>query len=86
MTGRARAILYALAFDPATVSTIKEITGRTSFIYGTVRWLEQQGYVESFERAGSMSVMVARGGRPRRYYQLTLAGSAWLRARPREMS
>lgn len=87
MNGRARAILYALSALPvaATVSTLKEITGRTSFIYGTVRWLEDEGFVSSFEHAGSMSVMVARGGRPWVYYALTSKGHQWLKTRPKEM-
>lgn len=78
MTGRARAILYALRFEPATVTSIKELTGRTSFIYGTVRSLERKGLVLSFERD---EMLDARGGRPRRYYALTQNGRAWIAAR-----
>lgn len=87
MTGRARAILYALDeyAAPITVATLKEITGRTSFIYGTARRLEALGYLTSFERGTSMSVIVARGGRPRRYYALTSKARTWLAQRPVEI-
>jgi DNA-binding PadR family transcriptional regulator len=78
MTGRARAILYALRFEAITVQTLKEWTGRTSFIYGTVHSLERQGLILSFERDEKIEV---RGGRPRRYYALTTNGRAWIDAR-----
>ena len=77
MKHRHRQLLEALESKPNHAPGLQSELGRGIGVYWTLRRLERQGLIESYE---GLEVVPARRGRPRVYYRLTEAGLTALHA------